>query len=390
MRVKEGLGAAVSVAVCVLLLAPPASAVMVQPQGWVTFDGAIFKEEYWQDGNKWLSNVTNKITIWCFHGAYGEMTVYLYDPNGNLRMTHNPPGNTHTYTVVQFNLNDYFNSTGKMSGIWHLYWTGHEGGLPTSGHDYLYVGMLAVDRTTSIGTQFYEERELAAGVMLPTKDGYGVAGSIAVTLVEVTGEGNRRDLVVKIACLHSDLMYDGSTGRRNSIESIRINIVKVAFSGWGTTGTGSSGSWYNSGVYMSQPYGFNVTLAGGSPEPWAIGAAGYAIVTLATFAGGPIVGIPAGLLMYIITSGYASSGGALDQSPYKSTDTQAKADFNKNSDHLYNSTAILNSTLLQWDASKSLSYAFMIWGEIKYYNSNPPATWITKSTPAIYLLVNNA
>ncbi|MEN3052022.1 MAG: hypothetical protein ABC596_09460, partial [Candidatus Methanosuratincola petrocarbonis] len=189
-RVKESLGAAISVAVVVLFLTPSVSAVMVQPQGWVTFDGAILKQEYSQDGKKWLSNVTDKITIRCYHGAPGTMTVYLYDPDGNLRMTHYPARNTNTYAVVQFNLNDHFNSTGKMSGIWHLYWTGHAGGNPVSGHDYLYVGMLAVDRTASIGTQFYEERELAAGVALPTADGYGVAGSIAMTLVEVSGEGD--------------------------------------------------------------------------------------------------------------------------------------------------------------------------------------------------------
>ncbi len=143
------------------------------------------------------------------------MTIKLYDPDGVLRQTWTA-NRAYTPAYVNYNLNNHFNVTGKISGTWHMHWNGHFEGDPVSGDDYLKVGMLQVMKTTQIGTVFSSNNKLAIGVWLPTVDGQGAVATIDLILKQMDGTGNRRDLRSKVATFYVDLMPHGGSTQQNA------------------------------------------------------------------------------------------------------------------------------------------------------------------------------
>ncbi len=374
--------------VAFVLLSPSAMAVEMQPDGGITEDGACFIWERYEYSAKWLSNVTRSLEIQSFHGALGTMTNWLYDPDGVLRASYNPPRNTYYPTIYKYNLNNHYNATGKVSGKWHLHWHGHMDGDLIQGDDYIYVGMTAIQRTTAVGTNYNEQRQLAIGLTLPTYDGSGVAVSLAITLRDVLDGGSpRRDLRIRIAENFQDNKITGSHAE-NHIEEMQIYIAKVAFEGYGTTGTGTGGSWYNSGIYIDSLYGRNVSLPGGVP---AYGYWAFALTVLAlstwVFPGAftVIASVVMGELMH-----YGTITGNPDQAPYHNGgDTRAFSDYHKDGHGLSNASAFNNASL-QWDSSKGLSYCFMIWGHIIYENYNIVGYLASVDLPALYIVLRNS
>ncbi len=173
-------------------------------------------------------------------------------------------------------------------------------------------------------------------------------------------------------------------------------IQKVAFEGYGTTGTGSDGSWYNSGIDISRLdcLGGNVTIDGGSPVGHVLLIGGDAVVvSMAVWAAASFLLLPAVPvliataldLMMLMSAGQSNP----DQANYQSTDTSASAYFNKNGNYLFNASCYGNRTTFSYDVSKPLSYAFKIWGRVVYHNWNGPVTQLDMTTPAVYLVIKN-
>jgi hypothetical protein len=325
------------------------------------------------------------------------MTIKLYDPDAVLRQTWYP-GTVHTPSYKYYNLNDYFNSTGKLAGQWHMRWDGYNDGAPDGGDAYMNVGMKQVLKSTAIGTTFNSNQKLAAGLYVPTQDGKGAVITVALMLNNMEGSTPRKDIRTQVKVFYEDLKSSGGSSYQNGVREIYIYIQKVAFGGYGTTGTGTGGSWYNSGIDISRldMWGNNVTITGGSTgvEKWVLNAATAGIVRLAVWAATPYLATPLAPLaivtiMSLLFIQTAPSSNP-DQAYYKTTDTSAGAGYTHNSDYLYNASGIANKTLFSFDSSKSLSYAFKIWGRVVYWNSNPPATLLDKITPAVYLVVKNA
>jgi hypothetical protein len=386
MKIRTTIATAIFVA---FVMVVPAYVSAVEPMGMITEDGVDFPQEYYEYSAKWLSNVSLGLKVRCYHGATGTMDVWLYDPDGIERAHYTPARNTVNPTIYKYNLYNHYNNTGKISGQWHLHWHGHYDGNPIEDNDYMYVGMMAIQRTTPLGTNYNEARKLAVGLFMPTVDNYGIATSIAITLRDVSDGGSPcRNLKIRVEELFQDRKVSGPSTNQNQIEEMRIYIEKVAFAGFGTTGTGTGGSWYNSGINVDSSWGGNVTLAGGT---WGGGFAIFAIVVT----GIAVVVCPAAFA-FTISSVWTALGlstptsGNPDQAPYHSgSDTSASSDFHKNANNKFNGTA-LNNVTLKWDYSKSLSYCYRITGSLRYYNSNPPATVIDKDLAPLYFVLVNS
>ncbi len=387
MRREIKLGVVLFVATVMVV---PSMALGAHPMYPPVGDAAWFVQEYVEDGEKWLSNVTKSIRVGYCHGQLGTMTIKLYDPSGTLRQTWTA-NRAYTPTYVYYNLNDHFNNTGVIAGKWHMHWNGHFEGDPVYGDEYMWVGAIELDRTDSVPYNYNEAKRLGFGLTFGSRDGYGVGASMGVTFMTLqnAGTGDHK-LLIRVCSLFQDRKPYGVTYSNNHIESITLYVRKTDWNGWGTTGTGSDGSRYNSGIGVDRAFGTNVTITGGYVmDPYVSDATAGLIgalvtVLIPTF---PLLGVPAAFIAGAAMNAI-SADNPVNASNHDGWHSLASCDYTRDTDGYYNATAWTNMTLT-FDYQKSLSYAFEIYTVFEYYNENWPAYTLVKSTPSMYIVIDN-
>jgi hypothetical protein len=256
----------------------------------------------------------------------------------------------------------------------------------------MYVGVIELDRTDAVPYTYNEAKKLGFGLSFDSRDGYGVAASLGITFMKLqsAGTGDHK-LLIRTAASYQDRKPFGVANSDNHIEKITLYISKVAWGGWGTTGTGSGGSWYNSGIGVDRAFGRNVTVTGAYKidpliKDWtATAIGGFVGVLMPTFAW---LSVPAATFAASTVLNAFAINNPINASNHNGYSDDASCDYTRDADGYYNGTAWTNLTLT-FDYQKSLSYAFKMYAVVTYYNLNWPALQLVRSTPSMYIVVDN-
>jgi hypothetical protein len=338
-----------------------------------------------------------QIVSWRNISGSNSMVINLLDPDNIVRATYYPTLNRGIATSYYFDLWNQYNASHTVSGKWTLSWTGYKyDGTATAGSDYLYVGFRIIGDRANQRTLVESANKMSVGELFPTtNDAWGVSTSSAVTLTNIENpSGSLYNLDVRVTGLYHDRFGNVLNIYRNEIRRINIIVYKQAIYDWGSTSTGTDGSYYNSAIDNNDANCqdcWNISLDQmGTPS---LGPVGDSVLGEALSAI-PYVGEVYWTYTFLDAVNKQFNGDPSNPRPAPLHDTSQLWAGSWFANGYLGPNAKLNASAynyirLTYDASKPITYAYKIQVTFSYIANGIGVTETWKDMPPQYICINS-